>query len=104
MIHFIDIETGKASKRAGYYLTHAFKSECSDAEALLNYIKEEETDNTKIFKQVFNWHKVNEGTHLVKITFNIGWMYYKGFGTDQDYTKARYFIGLSADRHYTDAQ
>jgi TPR repeat protein len=31
-------------------------------------------------------------------------MYFKGFGTDRDYTKALYYFGVSAYRNYTDAQ
>jgi TPR repeat protein len=103
-MYFIDVETKKGSERARYYLTHAFQSGCPDAEVLLNYINKEETDKAAIFKRVFEWHMENENTNKPLIIYNIGWMYYKGLGTGQDYRKALDYIKSSADGNYTDAQ
>jgi TPR repeat protein len=103
-MYFIDTKTRKGSKRALYYITHAFQSGCSDAEALLNYINEEKTDKAAIFKRVFEWHMDNQNAARPKIMYSIGWIYYEGRGTDQDYTKALYYIKSSAGRSYLAVQ
>jgi TPR repeat protein len=104
MMHFVDAEHINDSRRATYYLTDASHGGCSDVKALLSYINKEEVDKEVIFKQVFDWHMVNQNIHRLKITFNIGWMYYKGLGADENDAKALYYFETSAGQNYTDAQ
>jgi TPR repeat protein len=104
MMHFIDVEYMNDTRRAKYYLTNASHGGHPDANALLSYINKEEVEKEVIFKRVFDWHMDSQNTHRLRIIFNIGWMYFEGFGTDQDYTKALYYIEHSAGRNYTDAQ
>jgi TPR repeat protein len=104
MMHFIDVDDINDARRATYYLTNAYNGGCPDASALLSYLNKEEVDTAVSFKRVFDWHMDNQDSKLVKITLNIGWMYYKGLGTEQDYTKALYYFDISAGQNDICAQ
>jgi TPR repeat protein len=104
MTHFTYVENINDNGRATHYLTNASHGGCSDAKALLSYINKEEIDKEVIFKRVFDWHMDNQNIRRLRITYNIGRMYFTGLGTDQDYAKALYYVEISAGQNYTAAQ
>ncbi|KAI8886661.1 HCP-like protein [Backusella circina FSU 941] len=104
MMYLIDVEDKNQTRRANYYLNKAFHGGYSNAKALLNYIKKEETNKAAAFKHVYEWHKDNYDSRRLKIVYNLGFMYYKGLGIDQDYTNAMRYFTDAANQKYMDAQ